>query len=69
MKSAEIFEKSEIEGIKRENTCKILGVLESKKKKKKKKKKKAPGQPTPKNANLLICQLKPKEYMKTDFTN
>ena len=37
LKSAEIFEKPEIEGIKKENTCKILGELGSAKKKKKSK--------------------------------
>ena len=61
LKSAEIFEKPEIEGIKKENTCKILGELGSEKKN--------PRQPTVKNANFLICQIGPKEYMKSDFTN
>ena len=36
LKNAEIFEKAEIEGIKKENTCKILGELGSAKKKKRK---------------------------------
>ena len=36
LKSAEIFEKPEIEGIKKENTCKILDELGSAKKKKSK---------------------------------
>ena len=61
LKSAEIFEKPEIEGIKMENTCKILGELGSAKKNSR--------QPSLKNENFLIYQIGPKEYMKTDFTN